>query len=55
MESEDDQYLSVFDIDIDIDIDTKQIVFPDNLWITNLVKWVCKHCTIAVSRAHRTF
>ena len=33
------QYLSVFDVV------TKQIVLPDTYQITNLVKWVCLHCT----------
>ena len=37
------------------DVDTKQIVFLDTFSITNLVKWVCLQCTIALSHAHRTF
>ena len=37
------QYLSVFDVV------TKQIVLPDTYQNTNLVKWVCLHCTRSVS------
>ena len=43
------QYLSVFDVDV-----TKQQVLIDTI-VTNIVKWVCFHCTVAVSYAHWTF
>ena len=33
---------------------TKQTVLLDTYYITNLVKWSCFHCTIAVSHAHQT-
>ena len=31
---------------------TKQIVLLDTYLITNLVKWVCLHCTIALFLVH---
>ena len=34
---------------------TQQIVLLDTYCTTNLVKWVCLHCTIALFHAHRTF
>ena len=43
------QYLSVFEVA------TKQVVLLYTYYITNLVKWVCLHCTIAVSYTHWTF
>ena len=36
------------------DVVTKQIILPDTYQFTNLVKWVCLHCTLAESYAHWT-